>query len=180
MSIETGFPRILTINWRKWDRRSLIRERTLIKERALIRKSTVIVNRNVAKLVSQCSGSYSLSVRRSIFYRNSRMSLTARKTGRETTMSVTRGGKSNRPPRLHGHARMWIAYLPRWETEMNNDCFIAKLNEILEKADNFNYLFALLKLQCKHNVLIFVRKIGKDTFLRQTWSQSRSKACVEV
>ena len=98
MSIETGFPCILTINWRKWDRRSLIRERMLIKERALIRKSTVIVNRYVAKLVSQCSGSYSLSVRRSIFYRYSRMSLTARKTGREAKMSVTRGGKSKRPP----------------------------------------------------------------------------------
>ena len=63
---------------------------------------------------------------------------------------------------------------------MNNDCFIAKLNEILEKADNFNYLFALLKLQCKHNVLIFVHKIGKDTFLRQTWNQSMPEACVEV
>ena len=71
-------------------------------------------------------------------------------------MSVTRGGKRKRPP------------------------FIAKLNEILEKADNFNYLFALLKLQCKHNVLIFVRKIGKDTFLRQTWNQSMPEACVEV
>ena len=98
MAIETGFPCIPTSNWRKWDRGSLIRERTLIKEWVLIRKSTVIVNRYFAKPVSQCSGSYSLSVRRSIFYRRGRISLTTRETGREVAMSVTRGGKRKRPP----------------------------------------------------------------------------------
>ena len=98
MAIETGFPCIPTSDWRKWDRGSLIRERTLIKEWALIRKSAVTVYRYFAKPVSQCSGSYSLSVRRSIFYRHGRISLTTRETGRDVAMSVTRGGKRKRPP----------------------------------------------------------------------------------
>ena len=67
--------------WRKWGRGSLIRERTIIKAWALTRRNTVIVNWYFAKPVSQCSGSYSLSVWHSTFYRHRRISLTAWKLG---------------------------------------------------------------------------------------------------